>query len=147
MNLELRLASWDALRDQAGMVRRAVFVSEQGIDEALEWDERDAVSLHCLALIDGEPIGTGRLLPDGHIGRMAVLPHLRNQGVGARVLEALVAAAAQRGDREVMLSAQCAAQRFYERHGFVVQGEPYLEVGIRHVAMSRLLNPTQSSHR
>jgi predicted GNAT family N-acyltransferase len=135
----LRIGGWQALGADAGRIRRAVFVLEQGIPEALEWDEWDAVSTHAVAYRDGEPVATGRLLPDAHIGRMAVLSTARRQGLGALVLMRLVAAAAARGDESVVLSAQSRVCGFYAGHGFEPEGDEYLEVGIPHRRMRRLL--------
>jgi predicted GNAT family N-acyltransferase len=117
-------------------VRRAVFIDEQGVPEALEWDAHDAAALHLLATtVEGEPIGCARLLPDGHIGRMAVLPDWRRQGVGRAMLAVLVCAARKRGMTTLELSAQTHAAAFYARAGFVAMGEEYEEAGIPHVAM------------
>ncbi len=122
-------------------VRRAVFIEEQGVPEALEWDEFDAVSTHWLAMLgDGTPVGCARLLPDGHIGRMAVLPTWRGQGIGRALLDAALAGARARGLTCVRLSAQTHAADFYRRAGFVTQGGPYEEAGIPHLAMLKRLD-------
>jgi alpha-beta hydrolase superfamily lysophospholipase/predicted GNAT family N-acyltransferase len=137
--IRLQLGTWESLGEPAGQVRRAVFIDEQQIPESLEWDENDPVSRHCVAYQDGQPVGTGRLLPDGHIGRMAVLADARRAGLGGRILTALVGEARRRGDTAVQLSAQTHALDFYRRHGFVAQGEVYDEVGIAHRHMRRPL--------
>lgn len=132
----------DWARDAArlGVVRRAVFIEEQGVPEALEWDEHDAVSLHILALTgEGTPIGCARLLPDGHIGRMAVLPAWRGCGVGKALLAAAQGAAQARGFALIELSAQTRAAGFYAAAGFVATGAEYEEAGIPHVAMQKRL--------
>jgi len=122
-------------------VRRAVFIDEQGVPETLEWDEHDAVALHFLATtLDGSPIGCARLLPDGHVGRMAVLPAWRGHGVGRSLLAAVLNAARARGHAELRLSAQTHAADFYFRAGFVTQGTEYEEAGIPHVAMLKRLD-------
>jgi predicted GNAT family N-acyltransferase len=121
-------------------VRRAVFIDEQGVPEELEWDEHDAVSLHWLAVLeDGCPVGCARLLPDGHIGRMAVLPSWRGRGIGRALLDAALARAQARGLREVRLSAQLHAADFYRRAGFTACGDVYEEAGIPHLAMRKNL--------
>ena len=121
-------------------VRRVVFIDEQNVPEALEWDEYDAVSTHLLVRAsDGVPIGCARLLPDGHIGRMAVLPVWRGHGVGRALLEAALKMAQGHGHRAVKLSAQTHAAGFYAAAGFVVEGAGYEEAGIPHLAMSKTL--------
>lgn len=117
-------------------IRTAVFVDEQRVPEALEWDGVDGDCIQVLArAADGTPVGTGRLLPDGHIGRMAVLKPWRGKGAGAALLQELIAAARERGHASARLSAQCHAIGFYRRFGFEVTGEEYLEAGIPHRAM------------
>lgn len=133
----IRETDWAHDSTRLSAVRRAVFINEQYVPEALEWDEYDAVSLHLLATSDdGTPIGCARLLPDGHIGRMAVLPAWRGQGVGSALLETVLAAARRAGHASAHLSAQCHAADFYRRAGFMVQGAVYLEAGIPHVSMT-----------
>lgn len=121
-------------------IREAVFVVEQGVPLAIERDEWDARAEHALACDDqGRAIGTGRLLPDGHIGRMAVLREHRGRGVGGQILAALLERARERGMTRVVLNAQTHAMPFYARHGFVAFGDEFAEAGIPHVAMSRAL--------
>ncbi len=132
----LSLVSWNSASDALSRVRRAVFIVEQGVPESLEWDDADAVSIHALAMApDGEPIATGRLLPDGHIGRMAVLPAWRGRGVGGAILSLLVKQAQTRGDREIALAAQVHAIGFYEREGFVAEGPVFDDAGLPHRRM------------
>jgi len=133
---EVRPADWQADRSVLRAIREQVFVVEQSVPRELEWDEFDGVSRHVLAESQGRAIGTGRLLPDGHIGRMAVLAAWRGQGVGSRLLEALLHMARADGHAWAMLNAQVQAAGFYRRFGFESRGEPFSEAGIPHVAMS-----------
>lgn len=136
--IEVRLGAWIDLRDEAAPIRYAVFVDEQKVPAEIELDDWDALSLHALALdAQGRVLGTGRLLPDGHIGRMAVLQSARGQGVGTALLRALLEAARARGDREVVLSAQTHAMPFYEKAGFIAEGDEYDDAGIPHRQMRR----------
>jgi len=137
--LRIELSDWAGAQKQASAIRFAVFVREQNVPAEIELDELDAQCLHALAFDGTEAVGTGRLLPDGHIGRMAVLKPWRRRGVGSRLLEALIEAARRRGDLRVVLSAQVHAVPFYERHGFRMEGEVYEEAGIPHQAMARQL--------
>jgi predicted GNAT family N-acyltransferase len=127
---------WAHEQERLAQVRRAVFIDEQGVPEALEWDADDAGALHLLAVdAGGMAVGCARLLADGHIGRMAVLRPWRGRGVGGALLRAALDAARQAGHRRVLLSAQTHAAGFYARHGFVTEGGEYLEAGIPHHAM------------
>ena len=138
--LRIELMSWDEARDTASRIRFTVFVEEQRVPIEIEWDDQDAESLHALAYSEaGDAIATGRLLPDGHIGRMAVLKEWRGKGVGGTILERLMAAARERGDQEIELFAQTHALEFYRRYGFVEAGEVFDEAGIPHQAMRRKL--------
>lgn len=131
---------WQDLGELARPVREAVFVAEQGVPLAMEYDQWDAVSQHAVARgADGEAIGTARLLPDGHIGRMAVLKSWRNRRVGTMLLLHLMEAARQAGLPGVMLNAQRSAEGFYRRFGFMSEGESFMDAGIPHVRMRRLL--------
>ena len=131
--------SWERARDLASPIRFEVFVREQRVPEEIELDEMDARSLHAIAFEEAKAIGTGRLLPDGHIGRMAILKEWRRRGVGAAILKALMEAAERRGDHEIALSAQLHAVNFYRAHGFDTVGDVYEEAGIAHQAMVRTL--------
>jgi predicted GNAT family N-acyltransferase len=138
----VRLCDWDAARAQAGHIRELVFVREQGVPAEIEMDAQDPQCEHALAYgADGAALGTGRLLPDGHVGRMAVLKEWRGRGVGALLLQALVDRARARGDAAVRLNAQTTAAGFYRRYGFEASGPGFVEAGIPHVPMQRLLKP------
>jgi len=135
----IKLMSWEEARAQASPIRFTVFCEEQGVPREIELDEHDAVSVHALVFDEGKPVATGRLLPDGHIGRMAVLKDWRNRGLGGLMLQHLIEKARERGDKRIVLSAQVHAVPFYRAHGFVPQGSEYMEAGIRHQQMVRRL--------
>jgi predicted GNAT family N-acyltransferase len=138
--LRIELMDWAAARAEASRIRLAVFVEEQRVPPEIEMDDRDAVCVHALAYAQGRAVGTGRLLPDGHIGRMAVLKESRSLGVGGAILERLVEEARRSGMKEVVLSAQTHALGFYRRHGFLASGGVFEEAGIPHQEMRRRLN-------
>jgi predicted GNAT family N-acyltransferase len=136
--IEIRLLDWTEAAPLAMPLRERVFVVEQGVPADLELDEYDAVSCHAVASDEhGAVVATGRLLPDGHVGRMAVEPAWRNRGVGGCVLEALAEEGCRRGMRRIVLNAQVKAIPFYCRHGFVAEDETFIEAGIEHQAMHR----------
>jgi predicted GNAT family N-acyltransferase len=138
-----RLVTWQAAEPQLRSIRTEVFIHEQHIAEALEWDGRDPRAIHALATDStGIPIGTGRLLLNGElaqIGRMAVLPAWRGQGVGASLLQCLLEEARQRGAGSVFLNAQTVAVPFYECFNFVREGAEFFEDGIPHYRMTLTL--------
>jgi len=87
-DVRIVLGTWDKLRDDATAVRHEVFIVEQAVPEDIELDDMDAVSLHVVAYNKHSiAVGTGRLLPDGHIGRMAVRRAARGANIGARLLQ------------------------------------------------------------
>jgi YbgC/YbaW family acyl-CoA thioester hydrolase len=142
--VQVELGSWQTLEAEARRVRTEVFLEEQRIPEDMEWDEFDAGAIHAVARNRlGLAVGTGRLLRHApgvsRIGRMAVNRVLRGTNVGRDVLRALMLAAAQRGDHEVLLHAQRTAQGFYAKLGFAQKGEPFEEAGIVHIEMHRAL--------
>ncbi|MDZ7595409.1 MAG: GNAT family N-acetyltransferase [Thiobacillus sp.] len=139
-DFRILLTDWAHEQARLSRIRRAVFVDEQGVPEALEWDADDAGAAQLLAVDEqGEAIGCARLLPDGHIGRMAVLPAWRGRGVGRALLAAALDAAQARGHALAQISAQTHAAAFYARAGFVAVGEEYEEAGIPHVVMHKEL--------
>jgi predicted GNAT family N-acyltransferase len=136
----VKLTRWDTDGDRLAAIRLEVFVREQQVPEDLEWDGLDPQCVHAIAEDGrGAAIGTARLLPDGSLGRMAVLRDWRGRGVGSALLEGLLEAARERGDAAASLHAQTHACRFYERHGFVRHGDEFMEAGIPHVEMTRRL--------
>lgn len=136
----IQLSNWHSSEAALRAIRATVFIDEQGVPAELEWDGEDAHAIHVLATDrSGNPIGTGRMLLHGeqaHIGRMAVLPSWRNQGVGASLLSGLLEAASARGIHSLFLNAQTTAVAFYERFNFVREGAEFLDAGIPHYRMS-----------
>jgi predicted GNAT family N-acyltransferase len=126
--------------ERAFAIRRRVFVEEQGVCEALEFDGRDDEARHLLASVDGEPAGTLRirLLEHGRVAkieRVAVLAAQRRHRVGRALMAAALDLARGRGVREAKVHAQRVVQKFYAGLGFVKIGDEFEEDGIAHVAM------------
>ena len=120
-------------------IRNTVFTGEQHVDEDLDFDGQDPAAVHVLVACEGKYVGTGRMLTDGHIGRLAVLEEHRGRGMGARAVLALVQEAENAGLRRTFLGAQKHAVGFYEKLGFAVYGEPYTEANIEHIHMERFM--------
>jgi len=138
--IHVRLADWQKDNAELRRIREAVFVAEQAVPPELEWDAEDAEAVHFLAFEGDYPIGTARLLADGHIGRVSVLRDWRGLKVGDALIRAVVAEAEKRGLQQQMLSAQVHATPFYEKLGFVIVSGEYLDAGIPHVDMVRHSN-------
>lgn len=144
MDITTRTARNAADRDAALKVRRLVFIEEQRVPEDIERDAYDATAVHVVAEVDGRVVATGRLVTEGargRIGRMAVLPGYRRQGIAGRVLQALEDEARRLGMAHVALHAQSYVQALYARHGYRVDGSPFVEAGITHVSMVKTLGP------
>ena len=138
--VRVETGSWGQVQPLASAIRFEVFVHEQRVPIEEELDAADAQCVHALAFnVSGEVIGTGRLLPDGHVGRMAVLKANRGQGVGAAILLRLIEQARAQGFVDVVLSAQTHAKGFYAKYGFVEEGGEYLDANIPHIQMRKAL--------
>ena len=136
-SISVRVADWQKDNADLRRIREKVFIAEQAVPPELEWDTEDAQAVHFLAYEGDYAIGTARLLPDGQIGRVSVLKDWRGLNVGDALLAAVIAEAERRGLNEQRLSAQVQATPFYERHGFRILSEEYLDAGIPHVDMLR----------
>lgn len=142
MNFSVSMVSWGQAEADLRRLRETVFMREQGVTAELEWDGLDDQCRHALARDEaGQAIGCGRLLPDGHIGRMAVLKHWRGRKVGSAIMAALLEEAQACGLRQLALDAQTHAVPFYRRFGFEETGEEFMDAGMPHIRMQRWLKP------
>lgn len=129
------VASWDRQGAALRAIREAVFVEEQRVPRELEMDADDAAATHFLLSEGGRHLACGRLLPDGKIGRMAVLRAHRSRGLGRQLLDCIIRHARRQGMARLYLHAQQDAIGFYQRAGFARYGKPFEEAGIPHAAM------------
>jgi len=139
MNITTIICDYEPHTDDICAIRYEVFVDEQNVPEELEIDGLDGEAKHVLAFVDEVPIGTGRILSDGHIGRVAVLKNYRGLGIGKSIMKELVKCAQDLSLEKVWLSSQWHAHSFYLDLGFVCVGEIYKEAGINHIKMFRTL--------
>ncbi len=137
----LEPADWASQKSALYGVRWAVFVQEQGVPASLELDAFDPLCRHVLVRDrQGAPIGTGRLSPDGRLGRLAVLRPWRGRGIGTALARWLVEQARRQSLPEVVLHAQVQALEFYATLGFQATGEVFPEAGILHRKMTLRLS-------
>ncbi|MBP2701647.1 GNAT family N-acetyltransferase [Photobacterium lucens] len=138
--VEIQIVAFDdAHRGLIRTVRDQVFIQEQHIDPEIEFDDLDSEAVHVLVMDGEQPLGTGRILADGHIGRIAIMKAARGQGLGAKVVQALVEYAQQQGYPRVDLGAQTHAVDFYRKLGFMPYGDEFMEANIPHQAMEQML--------
>lgn len=136
MDFTIHPVTWHDAEPLLRAVREAVFMREQGVSAELEWDGLDEGSHHVLALSNtGQAIGCGRIQPNAHIGRIAVMPEWRGKKVGTAILEGLLAYAASLHYPEVDVDAQVQALPFYQRLGFAEEGDVFMDANIPHRKM------------
>lgn len=131
-----RIVDYSTHEKEIRTVRNTVFTDEQGISEKLDFDGVDPECYHVLVQApDGQPIGTGRMQKDGHIGRLAVTAPWRGKGIGKALLQELISCARSLRLKGVYCNAQEQAIGFYNQYGFVCEGEKFYEAGIVHIKM------------
>jgi len=135
MTIRYQFCTWQQHKKQLMSVRQAVFIDEQNVPEELEIDEFDTDCIHILALDNEKPVATARLLLEGHIGRMCVLKEYRLQGIASELLKRLIKAAQERHIKTLLLHAQLTAIPFYEKSGFSISSDTFLDAGIKHKTM------------
>jgi len=140
MNYTLKKTNWKEDKQALSLVRKSVFIKEQNVPETLEWDEFDEQCVHILVTDSkNKPIACGRIKPDGHIGRMAVLKAYRKMGIGTAILKALLKSASEQNIASVFLHAQITAIVFYEKLGFKTSSKEFMDANIPHKTMQKQL--------
>ena len=147
MDIVIRIAASEQDFLSALDIRHSVFIEEQGINEELERDTQDTNATHAIAEISGKIVATGRftiVMRGGeriaHVGRMAVLINYRRQGIATKVLAALEAEAKRQGLFKIELHSQEYIQSFYIYCGYQAEGPIFLEAGIEHITMSKMID-------
>lgn len=137
--ITIKQGSFTELEADIRYLRTTVFIEEQSVPVELEWDEEDYHAVHLLVYLNGDPSATSRILTDGRIGRMAVLKPCRGKGIGSLMLTSLEKIARQQKMASVYLSAQQHAVKFYEKHGYKVCSDLYMDANIPHFSMKKKL--------
>lgn len=135
MNIKIESGSWKDLQENAKYIRNVVFIQEQNIAPEDEWDDFDHQSVHFIVTDDMQPIATARLLPNQSIGRVAVLKSYRGTGIGFKLMQQIIEFAKSEKRPFLILSAQVHAIQFYEKLGFKIKGDEYLDCNIPHIDM------------
>jgi len=140
MNISFITAPFDSKHaPYIAYIRHKVFTVEQDIDASEDLDGQDPDSIHVLAKAGNHFIGTGRMMLDGHIGRLAVISDFRNKKIGSNIVLTLINEARNRQLKSVYLGAQCSARNFYQKLGFIEYGKIFLEVDIDHIMMKKII--------
>jgi len=139
MSEQIQQTTWQKNKELLSHIRYQVFVDEQKVPIELEIDDNDPLASHVLCHVDGQPVGTGRILLDGHIGRLAVLKAHRKQGYGNKILDHLELIAQEHGLTQVFLNAQVSAIPFYEKRGYKIISDVFYDAGIPHQTMRKTL--------
>jgi predicted GNAT family N-acyltransferase len=134
-NVQIKIADWQEDSATLQHIRRTVFIEEQAVPEALEWDEHDKTATHFLVYVNNTPVATARLTTDGQIGRMAVLQAYRNQTIGQQLLSFVVETANKQHFDSVFLHAQVHVIGFYKKQGFIEKGGIFMDANIPHREM------------
>ena len=137
--INIKIVNYHDFIKEIKEIRKDVFIEEQNVPEDVEIDGLDSEAKHVLVFDAGIGIGTGRMLPDGHIGRVAVYRQCRGKGIGKIIMEKLISTAGDLHLSEVWLSSQYHARDFYRKLGFIVFGEIYQDAGIDHINMKKKL--------
>ena len=157
-SLKISVVDWAQCSRILRQIRTRVFIKEQQVPEALEWDGLDTTALHLLAQIQApktidkeqaghtahptEAVGTARIIINNdiaHIGRMAVLPHWRGKGIGFKILQKAILECQQRAVKKIILNAQSYVLNFYQKAGFKISSDEFIDAGIIHKEMTLLL--------
>lgn len=146
--MNVRRCNTQAEIEAALKVRRTVFVVEQKIDPALEFDGRDKAAVH-IAAFDGEKVvGAARALANGEnaeIGRLAVLAEYRKRGIGSAIMREAEYAARMAGARIAVIHAQSYTVEMYKKLGYESAGEEFMEAGMPHREMRKKLAPASKA--
>jgi len=137
--VNIKIGSYDDYYKDANKVRDAVFCVEQKIPADTEKDEKDETSTHIVLFVRNEPVSTLRVFEENGeyvFGRVATLSCHRGKGYGKKVMLALHNWAREKGIKKLTCHAQEAVKDFYVKFGYEIEGEPFLEAGIRHLKMS-----------
>lgn len=135
--MQIRIADEKDIKSVFSL-RFEVFVDEQNVPPEIEIDNEDDNAIHIIAEENGNAIGCGRLVLgefDAHIGRLAVKKTHRGSGIGAKICEFIIDYCYDNGYKNIWLNSQLQAKTFYEKLGFIPQGETFIEAGIEHIKM------------
>jgi predicted GNAT family N-acyltransferase len=144
-SINIQTVSWQDDALPLREIRTQVFIVEQHVTEAFEWDDLDQNAIHLLAMVGNQPIACARIIGN-KIGRMAVIKASRGKGFGMALIQKALEIIKNNGESSAYLSAQTHAIGFYQRAGFLVTSEEYCDVDIPHVDMEYNFESSEPLH-
>ncbi|EDL63057.1 GNAT family N-acetyltransferase [Bacillus sp. SG-1] len=136
------LAKTDKELQDALHVRKVVFVGEQNVPMEEEIDEFENTSDHFVLYDEDEPVGAGRFRVkegQGKVERICVLSTTRGKGAGKRIMNFIEEHARSKEVPALILNAQTHAIPFYENLGYSITSDEFLDAGIPHKSMKKIL--------
>ena len=140
--MTIKVVSTDQEQNEAYRIRKVVFVDEQNVPMDLEIDEHEEASIHFIAYDGKDVVGASRLRFVGEYGkleRICVLKSYRGKSYGKKLIDKMEEEIINKGYKKAKLHAQTHAKEFYERLGYVVISDEFMDAGIPHVAMTKEL--------
>ena len=136
----MEIKCYDTLPEEAALIRKAVFMEEQGFQK--EFDALDSQASHLVVFDNDKPVATCRLFPNqgtDHytVGRIAVVKQYRGQKIGTKLLRAAEEIVKKNNGTSLFLHAQIRAKEFYEKQGYCPHGEPDWEEDCPHIWMCK----------
>ena len=142
--LTLLLAEAQAELEQCLHIRHTVFCVEKGVSPEIERDEWDVLNAgynHLLLLSDETPVGALRCRNPGggtvQLQRFCILKEYRKGGLGRQAVRLIEEHYRQNGIELIELDAKFEVHGFYKKSGYQTTGQPFEEVGIPHIKMTK----------
>lgn len=141
MTFKVKNVDWGHAKHRLSKIREQVFVCEWRIPKECEFDQQDNMAFHVLVLNENDQeIATGRITPQGEIGRIAVVPEYRETDVYLELFRALLAIAKHNGLENVLVQCELEGVEYYQQQGFRPVGTVYMDAGIARQRMSCTVN-------
>ncbi|MGP9037183.1 GNAT family N-acetyltransferase [Bacillus stercoris] len=141
--MSIKRITTEADLHEALKIRRGVFIEEQHVSEADEFDEFDTLQEQCQHILvyhENQPVGTGRARVVGHtakLERICILKHYRKYGLGKIIVSGLEEIMKEKGLTSYKLHGQTQAAGFYQKLGYQISSQEFMEDGIPHVLMTK----------
>src|SRR5690625_835434 len=140
--MKVQMVTTETELNDAFTIRKVVFIDEQNVPPHIERDEYDQTATHVIGYKNHQPIATGRIrfIDDyGKLERIAVLKEHRGKSYGTQMIAYMEDIIRKKGYNNSLLNAQTHATHFYEKLGYRVISDEFMDAGIPHVTMVKKL--------